>query len=603
VQTSRRVGYALAWLEEGRGRMPKKSRIERLRQKLPQVLVVELVRQSGHRIRQALPESEYSVVELSSPNAGRRQLTLRLPALTFVSTVHGADAMYVFCRDVARRGVPVVVLQDAPTKASVTQAARCGAVAVMVAPPPQEKIYPRVKQLLGAKKSEADKGARKPEEVPKLTFPDGMKSPRARVEFVVMKAQTLLALPHAVSAVLRICSEPGSSAADLVAPIQTDSAISASVFRLVNSAAMSGRHRVTDLRNAVARLGTKATSNLATAQSVFKMFEQRGNTFGFDRTEYWIHSLGVACCARALAGVGNKVDPDDAFLAGLLHDLGKMVLDEYVPTDYQEAVKHANLEGTPVREGERHVFDVEHAYVGRKIAGHWGLPDRLVQAVANHHHYDVLLKDADPAEPEEFQALALAQCTCLANQLAKAFGFGHAGDFFVEHAALALWEKLNGAELDIPHLYDRVRKDLGGFLDSLTISAKDLGLGLADPGTERVLVWLPERQSSFRPVVEAFVVRCGYTPVTQSTLEHVGPQDGPFVLGITSVSGTRDDVKQAGASLMQHVPAAVLFADSPEITRDGLDLDDRTIAFPMLLDFHALREHVEKQLARPETEG
>jgi len=428
AQTSRGVGYALAWLEEGRGSMPKKSRIERLKQKRPQVLVVELVRQSGHRIRQALPESEYGVIELSSPNAGRRQLTLGLPALAFISTVHGPDAMYAFCRDVARRGVPVIVLQDAPTKASVIQAARCGAVAVMVAPPSQEKISPRVRQLLDKKKDVADKGPRKPEEVPKLTFPEGMKSPRARVEFVVMKAQTLLALPHAVSAVLRICSEPGSSAADLVAPIQTDSAISASVFRLVNSAAMSGRHRVTDLRNAVARLGTKATSNLATAQSVFKMFDQKGDTFGFDRTEYWIHSLGVACCARALAGVGNKVDPDDAFLAGLLHDFGKMVLDEYVPTEYQEAVKHANIEGVPVREGEQHVFDVEHAYVGRKITGQWGLPDRLVQAVANHHHYDVLLKDADPAEPEGFQALALAQITCLANQLAKAFGFGHAGD-------------------------------------------------------------------------------------------------------------------------------------------------------------------------------
>ena len=594
------MGYALAWLEEGRGPMPKESPIERQQQKKPQVLVVELVRQSGHRIRQALPESEYGVIELSSPNAGRRQLTLGLPALAFISAVHGPDAMYAFCRDVARRGIPVVVLQDAPTKDSVIQAARCGAVAVMVVPPALEKIGPRVTQLLGKKKDVADKGPRKPEEAPNLAFPDGMKSPRARVEYVIMKAEGLLALPHAVSAVLRICSEPGSSATDLVAPIQTDSAISASVFRLVNSAAMSGRHRVTDLRNAVARLGMKATSNLATAQSVFKMFAQRGDTFGFDRTEYWVHSLGVACCARALAGVGNKVDPDDAFLAGLLHDFGKMVLDEYVPTEYQEAVKHANIEGAPVREGERHVFDVEHAYVGRKIAGHWGLPDRLAQAVADHHRYDVLLKDADPAEPEEFQALALAQITCLANQLAKAFGFGHAGDFAVEHAALAVWGKLNGAELDIPHLYDRARKDLGEFLESLTISAKDVGLELADPGAERVLVWLPEKQSGLRAVIEAFVVRGGHTPVTRSTLEQRGPEDGPFVLGITSVSGTADDVKQAEASLMQHVPASVLFANCPEVTASGLKLDAHAMAFPMLLDFYALREYVNKHVKPPE---
>ncbi len=565
--------------------------------KRSQILVIEPVRLSGHRIRRALPEQSFEVIELSSPNMGRKQLALSRPLLVFVSVPDEATGIYPFCREVASKGIPLILLEPNPTKASVIEAVRCGALDVMVCPPPESLIASRVRKVL----VKLGRALPQPGEKSKIDFPESVKAPRSRVDYVIKEAQSLLALPHAVSSVLRLCSRPDTSAVDLVPPIETDSAIAASVFRVVNSAAMGGVHPVTDLRNAIARLGMKATSNLAMAQSVFGMFDRKGDTLGFDRTEYWVHSLGTACCARALASVWKVADPDDAFLAGLLHDFGKMLLDEYLPVEYQQAVRDANVEGDPVRIAERKKLEVDHAYVGGRVAEQWGLPGHFSHAIADHHKYEKLLKRDDSEAPQKDKSLAVARCTCLANQLAKAFGFGHAGDFLVETESLTLWRELDSVELDVSKLYSNVRDDLCEMLDLLHLSTKELGLELEEPGSERVLLCLPEGEPQYRIPLEAFFARLGHSSVTRPTLEGATTEDAPFLIGVTTVSGTLDDVKQAAQKLIERVPAVIVFADCPEVGKEGTKLNERTAAVPQRLDFYVLSKHVSEVLSPPDS--
>jgi len=558
------------------------------------ILVVERTRTWYRAVTQALPRDEYEVVEASTPRVGRKKVAISSPSLALVSTDYENQDAYPFCTELAGNGVAVIVLETFPSKYKVVKAARHGALDVLIPPPQADLIVSRVRKAL----VKTGKALPQPHEAPKIQIPGHTKDPRSRVEYVLKKAQDIVALPHAVSAVLRLCAQQDTGASDVLVPVKSDGAITARALRYANVVSQASLHQITDLQAAIARLGMRATANMALTQSVFNMFEREGDTFGFDRTEYWVHSLGTACCARALAAsLWDEIDPDDAFLSGLLHDVGKMLLDEYLPLEYQQAVKDANMEGTPVRLGELKQFRVDHTYVGAQIAQHWRLPEHVRRAIADHHKYENLLKTEEPGTPEERDLLAITRCTCLANQLAKAFGFGNAGDSLVETESLNLWSKLDGVNLDFPKLYSGLRDDLGEFLDLLEISSDELRLEFGESGSERVLLCLPEEEPQYRIPLEAFFAHLGCSTVTRPTLEHTPEEGAPFAMGVTSVSGTLDDVKKAADMLILQVQRGVVFTDCPGVTSEPLKLNDKITVVRRLLDFHVLNELVGETLS------
>jgi len=557
------------------------------------IIVVESGPVSGPRIRRALPEDSFEVIEVATPQEAVEAIARMDPALVCISTDYGAEAVYGFCNKLVKYGFAVVLLERRPTRESVIRATRYGALDVFLHPPRREVILPRVKKAL----VKSGKALPEADEKPPLPLTATIKEPRARVEYVIKQAESLLALPHAVSAVLRLCAQPDTSAKDLVGPIESDSAIAASVLRLANSAAMASAHRVTGLQNAIARIGIKATSNLAMAQSVFKMFKRQSNTFGFDRTEFWMHSLGAACCARALGHRWRGMDPDDAFMAGLLHDLGKMVLDEHLPVEYQQAVKNANVKKVPIRVGERQTFEVDHAFVGIRIAKQWDLPEHVCRAVASHHRYERLTPKGDGETAPRDPSLAVTRCTSLANQLAKAFGFGHAGDFFVEPESLGIWQALRDVRLDIPKLYASALEELMAFLSLLRVPTGDLSPERPEPKPERVLLCLPEDEPPYQALLEGFFARLGYATVTQPSLDQAPAADGPFVMAVASVSGSYAVVEHAAARLLELAPSGIVFAPCPEIPKEGLGVNGNVHALGRMLDFYVLSKTVKSAIS------
>ncbi|HIJ66034.1 MAG TPA: HDOD domain-containing protein, partial [Candidatus Hydrogenedentes bacterium] len=308
-------------------------------------------------------------------------------------------------------------------------------------------------------------------------------------------------------------------------------------------------------------------------------------TFGFDRTQYWIHSLGAACCARALAAAKRLGDPEDAFLAALLHDFGKMVLDEHLPSEYQQAVRIANVGREPVRRGEAATFEVDHTYVGERIADHWDLPDYLCRAIADHHKHALLLKKQQTDVSGKDDSAGIVRCVCLADQLAKAFGFGHAGDHIVERDALALWRGVNAVPGGFPAFYARVREELCKFLGLLQIP---LGVRAEEPRVERVLLCFPEDEPEYRMLLEAFWARYGYPTVRQATLNDA-PVEGPeMVTGVTHVSGSLEDVARAADTLGRLARTGMVIADGLEGNHEGKMVTGSVRAVGPALDFYVL---------------
>jgi HD-like signal output (HDOD) protein len=547
------------------------------------VLIIEKIGFSSNVIRKVLTEPEFGVKTLSTPELGRKEIGLNRPDIVFVNILNKPKTTFPFCREVAESGIPVIALGAKPTRASVIQAARNGCMGYVITPPEESALRKRVNSVL------VSQGKAKPfdEKAIKLEFPAHIRKPRNRIDYVIRKAKDLLALPHAVSTVLQLSNSPDSSAGDLVQPVESDTALTAAVFRLVNSAAMTAAHRQTDLRNAIARLGMKATANLAMAQSVFKMFERKSDTFGFDRTQYWLHALGTACCGRVFSEYCGECDGDDAFLTGLLHDLGKMLMDEYIQSEYQIAVKTSNLNGQPVRQGEKKIFEVDHSYAGSDVARQWELPDLLCGAIADHHKAEKLLMQPENEKAEEKTSRTLIRCTALANHLAKAFCFGHAGDFMVAPSELPLWNVPAGQDIDLRNVFEKVRDELQQYIDLLHIEASGLHLNLAENRDETVLLVLPEDGRGWRMLLEAFFVRHGYCVQTASSLETAG--SGPYKAAVMlEESGISGAARAAAAELLQKTERAAVFCREEEVVREKGIIEDRLHLLPPIPDFHAL---------------
>jgi putative nucleotidyltransferase with HDIG domain len=552
------------------------------------ILVIGRTGEGLSGIGNALSTKEYDLVQALSQERVQEEMASRKPSVAIVDLDFRPNDAYTLCESLSGQGVAVIALQRFPSSDSVIHALRHGAIDLLVPPVKPKTISSRVHRALikiGKVRPASDE-KRRP------SFLNKSVDVHKRLEYTINSASELLALPHAVSAVLKQCAKPGSSATDLVGPIESDSAIAASTFRYANSVAQASRHRVTDLKNAIARLGTKAVTSLVMAQAVFDLFDRESDTFGFDRTKYWIHSLGSACCARTLAvAMEAPCDPDEAFLAGLLHDIGKMVFDEYLPVEFQQAVLKGHTNGIPIRKAEREVFGRSHAYVGEEIAKRWGLPERICHAIADHHNYERLAAESDTGGQDK-ATVALALCTCMGNHLAKAFGFGHAVDFFVEEEALSLWSTIDQNAVDPITMYRDVSEQSREFLDLLELSADELGLQFAEPGLNPVLLCLPEEAKCYQVLLEAFFARLGNTTMTRATLDDIPEGGVPFVLGVTTAAGSRADLKKAAAKLGQRVPAWILLSDSPDVGRDGLALSRNVTAVRRELDFYNLASHI-----------
>lgn len=318
------------------------------------------------------------------------------------------------------------------------------------------------------------------------------------------------------------------------------------------------------------------------------MFSQSSDTFGFDRRQYWLHSLGTACCARVLAQPWQDIDPEDAFLAGVLHDLGKILLDEFLPNDYQQCVKDAHMSGTPLHLAERKLLGVDHSEVGGNIAARWGVPANLCSVIFDHHKYKRLKTESKSKLSSIRDLRQLGRITSLADQLAKAFEFGHAGDLFVKEEALALWPLVNDSQINFSNLYRKVRDEVDSFLELLEIPSEDMGLKHLSPRAGHAIISIDPDGPQYQALIEAHLAAHGITAQRSPNLLGALQNHSACPLWVTSVCGAPKELKEALKTLAPLSIPGVILTNTKGISGDGALLDDHIIALPYPLDFQAL---------------
>ena len=209
---------------------------------------------------------------------------------------------------------------------------------------------------------------------------------REDIRLGIRNIKNLPTLPVIVSRILEVADDSRSSANELAELVARDVSVSDKVLNLANSAFYGFSRRITTIPQAVVVLGFDTVRSLALSVSVFEALSKNSDKINFDREAFWIHSIGCGTASRLIAKELGYRDTGTFFVAGLLHDLGKVILDTYFSEQYAEVVTEMVEEERPALEAETDILNIDHAEVGAWLAVRWKFPEILVAPIAAHHN-------------------------------------------------------------------------------------------------------------------------------------------------------------------------------------------------------------------------
>ena len=221
--------------------------------------------------------------------------------------------------------------------------------------------------------------------------------------------------------------KPMSSANDIASVIRKDTSLSARLLRIVNSAFYGFPSKIDSVSRAVTIIGTKQLSTLASGVAIINMFKDIPSDI-IDMKSFWKHSIACGVNARIIASYQGIQNTERLFLAGLLHDIGRLVLYNYAPDHSVYALMKAKCANIMLNKIEYEDLDFDHAKIGGLLLKKWKLPVLMEHAVMYHHNPQ---KSRDPLEPSIVH---------LADIMTNARGIGSSGERFVSPLDPDAWE-------------------------------------------------------------------------------------------------------------------------------------------------------------------
>ncbi len=205
----------------------------------------------------------------------------------------------------------------------------------------------------------------------------------------------LPSLSTTAAKVLQTCNNPQSSPNDLNRVIGLDPVLAGQVLRLTNSAYYSLRHPVSSVTRAIIMLGINTVKNLVLSFAILERLRNKQSFRALSAEKFWAHSLSVGVIAKCIAMVrGVSIsDQEEFFVCGLLHDLGKIPLNQQFPDEYFQALDLAKRSRWPLAHAESVVFGIDHGIIGSLIAQKWRLSPAFIQALGCHHQPDKSLPE------------------------------------------------------------------------------------------------------------------------------------------------------------------------------------------------------------------
>ncbi len=257
------------------------------------------------------------------------------------------------------------------------------------------------------------------------------------------KVQQLPSLSAIVTRLLTLLQDSDITMAALTVEMSKDQGLTVRVLRIANSPFYGMSSRIDNIQQAGTLLGLHTIHGIIVAAGIIGHFPPQQDQ-GFDRHSFWLHSIGTGCCAQILARHCG-LDPEQAFTAGLLHDIGKLVLAAYFEDDLSCVLAWRDEHGCLIREAEESVLGFDHTEIGARVAQHWKLPKLLVNAIRFHH---VLPGKITP----------LAELVHVADILCRGLDIGHGGDDLIPALHPNALSRLGLDWLDLPAMLPEIEQ-------------------------------------------------------------------------------------------------------------------------------------------------
>lgn len=271
---------------------------------------------------------------------------------------------------------------------------------------------------------------------------------QSHADAILKYTDRIPALSPTVAKIMQVANSPTSTANDLNKVISLDPVLTARILKLVNSAYFSFSERITSTVRAIVILGLNTIKNLALSSAAMATFKSTSSVSKMDMTEFWKHSLGCGVAARLLADK-MKIDRnsmENYFIAGLLHDIGKIVISQYSSVPYLTIINAAKEKSIPLLEAEKKALGITHTEVGNNLAEKWKLDNTLSEVISFHHEI----------QNSSLENTKLVTTISLVNILCKKQNIGFSGNSFIESSENELLSNLGLVQEDIDEVDKRL---------------------------------------------------------------------------------------------------------------------------------------------------
>jgi putative nucleotidyltransferase with HDIG domain len=245
------------------------------------------------------------------------------------------------------------------------------------------------------------------------------------------------AFPKSVQRILELTRDINCQPKELVMVIEKDPVMTMKLLRILNSAYYSFPKQITSVNQSVVYLGLNTVKNMALSFAAMGSLPSQ-NAAGFDVQRYLMHSLTTASIARTLCQKYSHdgTDPADCYIAGLLHDFGKVVFAQFLAEEFKEALARSAELSISLHAAEQQIIGTDHTVVGGMLVEKWQFPKQLTDNIRNHH---------SEISPDN----TVQSCLFVADQISKHLALGNSGNHVVEELSPALAEHFGGHLEDI----------------------------------------------------------------------------------------------------------------------------------------------------------
>jgi putative nucleotidyltransferase with HDIG domain len=268
-------------------------------------------------------------------------------------------------------------------------------------------------------------------------------------ENILLRLQSIKSLqtqPAVIAKITQMLQNPATNADELGMAIRTDQVLASTVLKLVNSAFYGFPGRIGSISHAVVLLGFSTVKNIVLTASVLEIFKTDGGG-KFNAQDFRKHSLACGVAAQCLAQAVGYEQKDECFVAGLVHDIGKLIMFQLAPDDFMRVIDCAEKTRSLFYDSETKLLGIDHQEIGGMLIEQWRLPPNILCAVSAHHN---------PPPDGESALTAIVHC---ADIFARALGYGNGGDNKIPMLSDNAWSTLKLDSVDLPRLFDNIEKE------------------------------------------------------------------------------------------------------------------------------------------------